>query len=406
MRGARSLKLLTILGLLVHHELASQVNLVLNPGFETYDTCPTYPNNNLEMAPPWFQPNNPQNYAYGSSDFFHTCSGSTYGVPNNFAGYQWPRTGQGYAGHCLYSGTSGVDGHEYIETALTDTMDTGFSYCFSFYVALANAPLACGTSAMGIYVSNDTCQYVSANYNPLNVQPQLTNDSNNYLMDSVNWTAVYFTYNATGGERYFTVGNFWSGTYNQTNTQPSCSGIPYFYVDDFSVVQLPMLNAGNDIALVIGDTGTISGTISDTWAGMQFEWLPHSGLEDPYSLNTLAHPDSTTTYILTVSCSTCDVPCLSEVTDSVTLFVQGVEPPQSFPFHVPTLFTTDQTFYIDSLQPNTRLKLYDIRGRLIYISENYNNDCALANLSPAIYNYEIELADNRKFTGKFAIVQR
>jgi len=173
-----------------------------------------------------------------------------------------------------------------------------------------------------------------------------------------------------------------------------------------SVIMLPEVNAGVDIAIVNGDTVTLSATISEFWPGMQFEWIPHSGLDDPYSLTTTAHPDSTTTYALTVSCPSCDVLCLSEVMDSVTLNVQGIEPPQTFPFHVPTLFTSDQTFHIDSLQPNTRLKLFDIRGRLIYSSENYNNDLTLVHLSPAIYSYEIELADTRKFTGKFVVIQR
>lgn len=385
--------------------LSGQINLVPNPSFELFDTCPNN-TSQIERAIPWFQPNNPQIYVYGSTDFFHACDTQYASTPSNFIGYQLPRTGAGYAGFAAYNSYFSNDGHEYLETGLMTPMDSGRLFCISYYVVLSNVASICPTSAIGTYISDDTCQYGSSVYNVINVQPQVVNDSDNIITDTLNWSLIAGSYHSHGGESFITIGNFWDVAYNSTNGDPNCNGVPYYYIDDVSVVQLPILNAGNDASIVVGDSLSLFGTISDTWNGMQFEWLPHSGLEDPFNLNTVAHPDSTTTYVLTVSCATCDVPCLSEVMDSVTLFVEGIEPPQTYPFHVPTLFSTNQTFYIDSLQPNSRLKLYDLRGRLIYSSENYDNDFSLASLSPAIYTYEIEMVDSHKFAGKFAVVRR
>lgn len=387
--------------------LNGQVNLVPNPSFELYDTCPNS-TNDLENAVPWFQPNNPGVWWYGSSDFMHSCAAMTVGTPSNVWGFQVPRTGQGYAGFAPYSDPSDLDGREYIEVKLDSQLIANRLYCFSFYLVLSNAPGVCtATSAIGVFLSSDTCQYVSANYTTLNVQPQLINEPSNIIVDSINWTEVKLLYEAQGGERYMTIGNFWGATYNLPNTMDLCAnsgGPTYYLLDDVSVVMLPELNAGPNDTLLQGDTVTLNGGISENWNGMQFEWLPHEGLVDPYSLTTSSHPDSTTTYVLSVTCPTCDVICLDEVRDSVTLFVSPQ--PTLPPFRVPTLFTNDQLFQIENLQPNSRLKLYDVQGRLVYWSDNYSNNFALTNLSAALYNYEIELADSRKFTGKFVVVER
>lgn len=396
---------LTFVLAMVSISISGQINLVPNPSFEILDTCPDAPGD-LENAVPWFQPNNPQIYSYGSTDFFHACDTEYVSTPSNIIGFQVPRTGSGYGGFAAYNSLFDNYGHEYLETELTNPMDSGRLYCVSFYVVLSNVNSICGTSAIGTYISVDTCQYGSSVYYVMNVQPQVVNDSNNIITDTVNWNVVAGTYRSHGLESFITIGNFWDVAYNSTNNDPNCSGIPYYFIDDVSVVCLPILNAGHDSSIVVGDTLTMSGTISDNWTGMQFEWLPHTGLDDPYSLNSLAYPDSTITYVLTVSCSTCEVPCLSEVFDSVTVSVQAVEPPLSIPFHIATLFTTEQSFVIDSLPSNTRLSIYDARGRLIYFSDNYNNDFVLAGLASAIYTYEIVLADTRQFKGKFGVFQR
>lgn len=376
-----------------------------NPSFELYDTCPNG-SNDLENAIPWFQPNNPNVTWWGSTDFFHTCGNSTAGVPANFAGYQWPRSGNGYAGLAPFIITTDNYGHEYMEVELLDSCHAGRRYCVTFYACFGGEPNFClATSALGAYFSEDTCQYISWPAYPINVLPQAINDSSNMITDSLNWHPVSMAFISSGGERFMTIGNFWDSTYNQLHSLELCGpGAPYYFIDDVSVVMLPELNAGPNDTLLQGDTVALNGGVSEYWNGMQFEWLPHDGLVDPYSLNTSAHPDTTTTYTLTVTCPTCDVLCLDEEHDSVTLYVSA-QPPLP-PFRVPTLFVNDQFFQIENLQPNSRLKIYDVAGRLVYYSDNYHNDFGLYNFSPALYVYEIELSDAQIFTGKFEVQQR
>jgi len=177
-------------------------------------------------------------------------------------------------------------------------------------------------------------------------------------------------------------------------------------MDDVAVIPLPDILAGNDRTIIVGDTIQMNGSVSEMWAGQQFEWLPHIGLSDPYSLNTTASPSVTTTYTLTISCPTCDVVCLSDAMDSVTIFVEPTSPPQTFSFHIPSLIYTDQVFFIDSLPPQTRLKIYDMRGRIIFSSENYNNDFYPVGLNGANYIYEVTLSDEKVFKGKFCVIKR
>src|SRR5687767_7964555 len=75
-------------------------NLVPNPSFETFSSCPvTY--SQMSLAVPWTDPTN------SSSDFFNSCSaGPHVSIPNNFdtyAGFQYARTGDGYAGLYAYA---------------------------------------------------------------------------------------------------------------------------------------------------------------------------------------------------------------------------------------------------------------------------------------------------------------
>jgi gliding motility-associated-like protein len=54
---------------------------------------------------------------------------------------------------------------------------------------------------------------------------------------------------------------------------------------------------------------------------MEFWWSPATGIHNDSSLTTYATPDTTTTYYLHESCPTCNVSCLQDLTDSVTIYV-------------------------------------------------------------------------------------
>src|SRR5271157_5345469 len=76
-------------------------NLVPNPSFEQYDTCPNS-SGQINYAKYWFQggPGNP--------DYFNICSstlpypGNQFSVPQNAWGYQFAYEGNAYCGEYSY----------------------------------------------------------------------------------------------------------------------------------------------------------------------------------------------------------------------------------------------------------------------------------------------------------------
>ena len=117
-----------------------------NHSYETYNICP----NNVDKianAVPWFQPFTPGS----STDYFNSCTTNAFvSVPANFIGYQFARTGNGYAGFQTWSGT--FDIREYLEVELTDSLIQGIQYCVSFYVSLPEV-VYFGTDGVGTYFS-------------------------------------------------------------------------------------------------------------------------------------------------------------------------------------------------------------------------------------------------------------
>jgi hypothetical protein len=388
--------------------VCGQINLVPNPSFEIMDSCPSI-YLLINGAPPWFQPNYPQIPSATSTDLFHPCSSNqNLQAPTNAAGYQNARTGLAYAGFALFTSLLQNNNREYAEVELDSNLIDQSDYCVSINVSVSGLWACYGSSAIGIYFSEDTCQYFSNSYFTLPVVPQLVNDSNNIITDTVNWTQLKWIYKPQGGEKFITIGNFWNAGYVSQNSTPigNCSSpAAYFYMDDVSVVKLPKLEAGRDTAIIVSEEAALNGSITETWPGMQFEWLPHTGLDNPYSLTPTASPTVTTTYTLTVSCATCNVPCLTDLRDTATITVNEVPPPPAPLFNIPTLIG-EQPFFITGLQAGSRLTIYNLLGQLLFETADYQN-----NLWPVVvwdegmYMYELVQPDGTRITGKWCLVK-
>ncbi len=207
-------------------------NLVPNPSFENITQCPSY--NEIYFAPPWFQPciHFGNTYNSSSTDLYDTCSNSAeFGIPTNVVGFQYARTGIGYAGIAVYEDT--INYREYLEVPLLDTLIANKKYCVEFYVSLSNPNVA--VSNFGAYFSADslldTTNLKTIDY----VTPQIENPNANMLNDTLNWMLVSGNFIATGGERFLTIGNFHLPA--NTNIQNLGSGtIAYYYIDDVSVL--------------------------------------------------------------------------------------------------------------------------------------------------------------------------
>ncbi len=221
-----------------------QVNLVPNPSFELYDTCP-YSYNQINFAQNWYSP------TLGIGEYNNQCSVNFAGVPLNYWTYQSARTGFAYATIECYA--SGLSIRDYIQTHLTDTLIAGQNYCISLYVNLTNGGSGyvlnsnlVAINKIGMYLSNNVIQ--SGNDSPLQIIPQIESPSNVFLNDTLNWMQITGTYTAHGGEKYITIGNFTADANTDTlyleNNHDVFTKILY-NIDDISVVKC---NVGIDEA--------------------------------------------------------------------------------------------------------------------------------------------------------------
>ncbi|HLF63863.1 MAG TPA: gliding motility-associated C-terminal domain-containing protein [Saprospiraceae bacterium] len=207
-------------------------NLVPNPGFEVFTSCPVNINLGQPLeCPPWIVPTG------GTSDYFNAChTGGIVGVPNNYFGIQPAHTGQAYAGG-LYYYQSWVDYREFLQVQLTSPMVAGATYNISLYYSLAS--FTCPIDKLGILIS-DTQIIDLSTFGPLNENPQL--ELNVGLIDNTSWQLYTDCYVALGGEEWITIGNFYHDTEITLGVGcPPFSGmtISYVYIDDVSVEELP-----------------------------------------------------------------------------------------------------------------------------------------------------------------------
>lgn len=210
-------------------------NLIPNPSFEIYNTCPTS----------FGQVNNLTNWTFvsghtGSPDFFDVCATSIFcDIPTNAFGNQNAATGNAYVGLGLFYNTN-ANFREYIQVQLSSPLVAGITYQLSFKVSLADN-VSYGSPSFSAYFDSAPLIWAGTNSMPINtVTPQV--DFNTTVTNTSSWTIISGTFTATGGEEYMTFGNFKDDANTSINfvgTKPSA--IAYYYIDDFLLQEfIPM----------------------------------------------------------------------------------------------------------------------------------------------------------------------
>jgi hypothetical protein len=237
MRQTLKFWLLVCINLVSLGNVLAQTNLVLNPSFEQYTLCPgtmevitngkvTYCSNPNSLTP----------------DYFNICdsnsANSSFYIPDNVAGYQEAKEGNGYIG--LATWTKTYTGGEYIQMKLANPLLNGRQYAFKCY--LSNAEVGnYGSGDMGVYFSNDSVYNTSY---LLPFTPQIQNQSGNFFADTINWMSFAGNYTAAGGERFLIIGNFNDGIDNPDTIRighyagVSAHDRTYFYIDDVSLTEV------------------------------------------------------------------------------------------------------------------------------------------------------------------------
>jgi len=351
----------------------SQINLVNNPSFEIYEDSCIDINQNITESTNWFQPNQ-WDWPDGGSDFYHinTCN-QNYSIPNTAAGYQYPRTGNGYGGSGVCVQHQNLY-REYIETSLSQKLISNKKYCSFFYVNRSNNFYA-ATDCIQMLFSSDSLLYYALDYGYYNSLPHIQNPIGNIITDTLNWSLVKGVYVAGGEEKFITIGCFFPN--EMINYEcfllPDNCGYAYYNFDDFGVYELPEIEAGNNDSICTnGDSVQLNANCTGCWPGLKYRWWPATGINDTTILNPTASPTITTTYYFGLIDTSNTVPCIVDLIDSLTIFVcdsAGNSPPSTntgFVFNIyPNPSQATVTLNFESLQENVMMFIYDARGRLV-----------------------------------------
>lgn len=214
-------------------------NLVPNGSFEQYYKCPgTYTTTrDGKIAPGWKSPST------GTPDLFNTCSIGEAGVPTNWAGKSKAYSGIGYAGIYMYIHGRDKSYREYLQAEFSEQLQGGVKYLVEFYYKLSSNSKY-SIDRIGFLISDSTYQTKEDGVFPAsptyqNINRIIYNQNTGY------WTRLGFTYEAKGGERFITIGNFSNDKDTRNyfitgsqSTEPLLSRAAYFFVDDVKVVQI------------------------------------------------------------------------------------------------------------------------------------------------------------------------
>jgi hypothetical protein len=206
-------------------------NLVINPSFEQFDTCP----DNLyqiNRAIGWHTSKN-------TPDFFNVCSTDTFpsgqymvSVPSNGFGYRTPASGNAYTG--LSAGTLFSGAREYISSQLLTQLQPGTKYYMSYRVSLAgqaNPNNRCGINKLGMLFS--TIQFNNLSNAPVCDCAQVAFDS--VITDTLNWSRITGSFVADSSYTFINIGRFAYDSSTNVVQVLGSSCIAYYYIDDICV---------------------------------------------------------------------------------------------------------------------------------------------------------------------------
>ena len=225
--------LLTILFCMSPLIFGQSKNMVINPDFEEYDECPKShnpENQSHKLVPGWSYP------TFAAPDYFNRCGSNDGDVPQNFAGYSEPKSGDGYVGAILTG--SDESRREYIQGELITPMIAGQKYCVTYHYRLASGSRL-AVDQISVYFSNG--RILTEGIEAMGVLPQLTTTEGLFFDNVEDWEQVCQVYEAKGGEKFFIIGNF--KDYENTNYVVTDKNIvnlrnkayAYYYFDDVAV---------------------------------------------------------------------------------------------------------------------------------------------------------------------------
>jgi hypothetical protein len=271
-----------------------QINLVPNPSFEDYTSCPSAPSQ-LPLAVPWTAPTD------NSVEYLNSCSTNPYySVPNQVLNFQEAHSGNAFIGMFLYN-TPNANIREYAQVQLLNSLTSNQCYYVEFFTNRAT-----GTYGGKYAVNNIGCSFTDTVSDTtaiigsvLNLTPHVLEFNNSIITDTINWVKISGIYTAVGGEQYITIGNF----FNDANTDTlnmldgTYKGAVYFF-DDVSVIPIDSIPsgmpayAGVDTNVIVGDSVFVGQQISN----LNCNWYNAGGSLIASGISGIYVNPTTTTY--------------------------------------------------------------------------------------------------------------
>jgi hypothetical protein len=203
-------------------------NLVPNGNFESYDLCPDFWCQ-ISYCTSW-------NSFRATPDYYNTCSTSSdFAPPNCYYGFQYPHSGNAYAGFACYYIYS-VNYRELMGANLLSPLVFKQKYFISFYVNMGGGENSKNTIAinkMGVKFS--TIPYSESNPAPIDNFAHFY--TNTIINDTVNWVKISGSFVADSAYNYIIIGNFFNDSLTDTLNLETVNEneSAYYFIDDICV---------------------------------------------------------------------------------------------------------------------------------------------------------------------------
>jgi len=206
-------------------------NLVPNGGFESTDGK-IKKLGSIESANGWTSPTGVR------ADVFTPSKVVDINTPENLYGKEAPKEGSNYAGIVAYSFGDKIP-RSYITAKFDAPLKKGMKYCVQFHVSLAEASKY---SVNNIGANLSKKPFATDTKSSIIDQTHILHHNNQIFNATYNWEKVCGVYEAEGGEKFITIGNFSKNDVMKTETNKKIKDVKvaqvisaYYYIDDVSV---------------------------------------------------------------------------------------------------------------------------------------------------------------------------
>ena len=210
------MKLLLIIIIVNVSNITSQ-NLVLNPSFEEFESCP----NSISQLTNCSSISTPNS---ATTDYYNSCSNNySSSTPINAAGLQTPRTGNAYIGILTYQKNTHYT--ELVQCKLKEPLKANRYYKVSYYVSLSEISKFYHKS-LGAYFSKDSLTSKHFDFRVQNKKYLIKEMNTELLSNTDTWVLISSLYKAKGSEKFLILGNvygpLWKGNFLPADVSCVC----------------------------------------------------------------------------------------------------------------------------------------------------------------------------------------